>query len=198
MKQWAVKLTLDYGLADHTHKENQTFVKRREVWFQPPLPSGLHARSPPLLPPLSTWTPKSVEESGELHLSLVQGGAPRPEIPSNFPLFNLRGSNKPTEVGWEAKGLTRTQVSESKIEAQAGKFEGESFLSSICVELLCRLGGGSHLRNILKAAFSRHVPSSPQSSPVRTLKSSRHIKREIGGLGTSPNTGAQLNKNRLY
>lgn len=38
MKQWAVKLTLDYGLADHTHKENQTFVERREVWFQLSLP----------------------------------------------------------------------------------------------------------------------------------------------------------------
>lgn len=35
MKQWAVKLTLDYGLADHAHKKTQTLLNRREVQFYP-------------------------------------------------------------------------------------------------------------------------------------------------------------------
>lgn len=35
MKQWAVKLTLDYGLADHAHKENQTLVNGKEVPLHP-------------------------------------------------------------------------------------------------------------------------------------------------------------------
>lgn len=43
MKQWAVKLTLDYGLADHAHKENQTLVNGKEVPFHP---QSLHPRDP--------------------------------------------------------------------------------------------------------------------------------------------------------
>lgn len=38
MKQWAVKLTLDYGLADHAHKENQTLVNGKEVPLHPRIP----------------------------------------------------------------------------------------------------------------------------------------------------------------
>lgn len=43
MKQWAVKLTLDYGLADHAHKENQTLVNGKEV---PSYPRSLHPHDP--------------------------------------------------------------------------------------------------------------------------------------------------------
>lgn len=43
MKQWAVKLTLDYGLADRAHKGNQTLVNGKEVLSYPP---GLHPHDP--------------------------------------------------------------------------------------------------------------------------------------------------------
>lgn len=41
MKQWAVKLTLDYGLADRAHKGNQTLVNGKEVLSYPPSPRPL-------------------------------------------------------------------------------------------------------------------------------------------------------------
>lgn len=43
MKQWAVKLTLDYGLVDHAHKENQTLVNGKGV---PSYPRSLHPHDP--------------------------------------------------------------------------------------------------------------------------------------------------------
>lgn len=93
MKQWAVKLTLDYGLADHAHKENQTLVNGKEVPFHP---QSLHPRDPFLSPgrgenlcrqscswwhwgswgilSLSLFLKSGASPSEELKLSRLQGG----------------------------------------------------------------------------------------------------------------------------
>ena len=179
MKQWAVKLTLDYGLADHPHKENQTFVERCEVWFQLPLPFRVACQipTPAALPGLlahqNPWKKacKSLvslgEQEEEFHLAFLSS-----------PWEKATGQQR-VDVMWRAHNNTGFRIQNR--DCTEPSLKESCFFRASVFNSSPSWGGGAPPTSVLKTSSSTMFLPPVVFSGESILASSRILAMCWGG-----------------